>query len=33
MLGRYAHLNDIDAVVRELIADTDPGFDHPFIGI
>ena len=30
MLGRYAHLNDIDAVVRELIADTDPGFDHPF---
>ena len=30
LLSRYAHLNDTDAIIRELIADTDPGFDHMF---
>ena len=30
LLSRYAHLNDKDAILEELIADTDPAFDHPF---
>ena len=30
MLSRYSHLNDTDAIIRELIADTDPQFSHPF---
>ena len=30
LLTRYAHLNDRDAIVRELIADTQPNFSHPF---
>jgi len=30
LLTRYAHLNDKDAVIENLIADTDPQFEHPF---
>jgi hypothetical protein len=30
LLTRYAHLNDKDAIIRELIADTEPQFEHPF---
>lgn len=30
MLSRYAHLNDTDAIIKELIADTNPEFEHPF---
>ena len=30
LLTRYAHLNDKDTIIENLIADTDPQFDHPF---
>ena len=30
LLTRYAHLNDKDAIIENLIADTDPQFEHPF---
>ena len=30
LLTRYSHLNDKDAVIENLIADTDPQFEHPF---
>jgi len=30
LLSRYSHLNDKDAILEELIADTEPGFEHPF---
>jgi len=30
LLTRYGHLNDKDAVIENLIADTDPQFEHPF---
>ena len=30
MLSRYAHLNDPDAIIKELVADTNPEFEHPF---
>jgi len=30
LLTRYSHLNDRDAIIRELIADTEPNFSHPF---
>ena len=30
MLSRYAHINDTDTIIKELIADTDPQFSHPF---
>mgnify|MGYP003144414909 CR=1 FL=1 len=30
LLSRYSHLNDTDAIIKELIADTDPQFDHLF---
>ena len=30
MLSRYAHINDTDTIIKELVADTDPQFSHPF---
>ena len=30
LLTRYAHLNDKEAIIKELIADTEPQFEHPF---
>ena len=30
LLTRYSHLNDKDAIIENLIADTDPQFEHPF---
>ena len=30
LLTRYAHLNDKEEIIKELIADTEPQFEHPF---
>ena len=30
LFKRYAHLNDRDRILEEIIADTDPQFEHPF---
>jgi hypothetical protein len=30
LLTRYSQLNDKDAIIENLIADTDPQFEHPF---
>jgi hypothetical protein len=30
LLTRYSQLNDRDAIIENIIADTDPQFDHPF---
>ena len=30
LFKRYAHFNDRDRILEEIIADTDPQFDHPF---
>jgi ribosomal protein S16 len=30
LLTRYAHLNDKDEIIENLIADTEPQFEHPF---
>ena len=30
LLTRYSRLNDKDAILENIIADTDPQFEHPF---